>query len=399
MDDLLITFGDELKSAGDGRFTGRLVRFSSADDKDLAGDYFTKNTDFGIKDGQTTPIYFNHRLPISTRDKKEIVIKAKIGEGALTVDDEGVLIDAIIFNREKYEKAIIKAGKAKKLGWSSGTAKHLVDRDEDGFIKTWPLGLDASVTPTPCEPHNDALPVKTYTTVEFAPVEELDELLQPKPIGSIKGLFQDKLADQTPSSWQLESVFRDVLRDIASAASTTDITGVSVDVQAKVQEAANEYVAALVPLAVSQINEHVESDSRDPFYLKSLLDEFIASGSELVSDSNLEEHSRTVVSALTEFARKGGALAEPLKAFAERVKQKQEFRIKAGRVISSANRDKLSELLTLLDSLAAMSKEMRAAVSELVSMAEPKKPESTMKALRMQTLRLQSRAVGVPVGG
>src|ERR1044072_3085360 len=192
MEDVLISFGGEIKSLGDGRFGGYLVRFTDATKKDLAGDYFTKETDFGIKSGASTPIYFNHRLPLPTRDGKEIVIKAKIGEGTLTVDEDGVLIDAIVYNREKYEKAIVEAGEQKKLGWSSGSASHLIDRDEDGYIKHWPLGLDASLTPIPCEPTNSAIPVKAYAALKFQPVEFEDDEESPS-LPPFKGTLAEKL--------------------------------------------------------------------------------------------------------------------------------------------------------------------------------------------------------------
>ena len=178
-DEFLVTFGSEVKASPDGRFTGYLVRFSSADSPDLAGEFFTKNTDFGIVDGARTPVYFNHRLPIRTRDGlHEIVIKRKIGEGSMTIDEFGVMLDAIIWNRDNYEKAIIEAGRKNKMGWSSGTAPHLVDYEPAGksrFIKSWPLGLDASLTPMPCEPLNSAISLRSYSealsTMKFAPID------------------------------------------------------------------------------------------------------------------------------------------------------------------------------------------------------------------------------------
>lgn len=161
-DDALISFGDEVKTLDNGHLGGYLVRFSSPDDPDLTGDFFTKDTDFRIADGQKTPIFFNHRLPIKTRDGKRIAIKSVIGEGTLAIDDVGVFIDAILYNRDEYEKAITKT--AHKQGWSSGTAAHLVDREEAGnamLVKTWPLGLDSSITPTPAEPRNNVISLKS----------------------------------------------------------------------------------------------------------------------------------------------------------------------------------------------------------------------------------------------
>lgn len=158
--DMVVARGGALKALGDGKIGGYLVTFSTSNDPDLTGDFFTRETDFGIEDGAKTAVYFNHRLPLKTRDGSEVVIKEKIGEGTLKIVDKGVLIDAILYNREQYEEALAA------MGWSSGTAGHLVEAEQIGkswWIKAWPLGLDASVTPTPAEPRNSVLPLKALS--------------------------------------------------------------------------------------------------------------------------------------------------------------------------------------------------------------------------------------------
>lgn len=177
-DEFLVAFGSEVKASANGRFTGYLVRFSSADSPDLAGEFFTKDTDFGIVNGQKTPVFFNHRLPLMKRDGSQIIVKQKIGEASMTMDEEGVLLDAIVWNRNNYEKDIIRGGRKNMLGWSSGTAPHLVDYEPAGksrFIKSWPLGLDASLTPIPCEPQNNAISLRSYSealsAMKFAPID------------------------------------------------------------------------------------------------------------------------------------------------------------------------------------------------------------------------------------
>ena len=56
--------------------------------------------------------------------------------------------------------AIYGMAEAGKLGWSSGTLPNLVEREVTGdaaHIKSWPLGKDASMTPTPARgPGSDA---------------------------------------------------------------------------------------------------------------------------------------------------------------------------------------------------------------------------------------------------
>ena len=162
--DLLVNFGDEIKSLDSGRSGGYLVRFSDDKSPDLADDFFTKETDFGFTGTIKTPVWFHHRQPLPTKDGRYITVKEQIGEGTLSIDEIGILIEAIDYNRAEYERAI--SSRNVKMGWSSGTAPHLVDRVKVGkafWIKRWPLGFDASKTPTPAEPHNGVVELKSLT--------------------------------------------------------------------------------------------------------------------------------------------------------------------------------------------------------------------------------------------
>ncbi|NIV36793.1 MAG: phage major capsid protein [Anaerolineae bacterium] len=157
LDDTVIAYGGEIKSLGDGRIGGYLVRFTTPDDPDLEGEYFDAETDFGIEPGAKTATWFNHRIPVFTQDGKSVTIKKQIGEGTLTPDERGIFIEAVLYEREMYEELL------DKMGWSSGTAAHLVDREPVGkayHITRWLLGLDASITPAPAEPRNGVVPLK-----------------------------------------------------------------------------------------------------------------------------------------------------------------------------------------------------------------------------------------------
>ena len=59
--DTLVWHGGEVKTLGDGKVAGYLVRFSTADDLDLEGEYFDAATDFG---SATDSVY-----PGSQRDR------------------------------------------------------------------------------------------------------------------------------------------------------------------------------------------------------------------------------------------------------------------------------------------------------------------------------------------
>lgn len=155
MDNGLVTFGASVKALGDGKVGGYLIRFSTDKDPDLTGDFFTPETDFG--EHKTADVYYNHGLDATLKTRK-------IGKADLRSDEVGIWAEAQLALRDEYEQAIYEMAKAGKLGWSSGTASHLMERKAVGksnLITRWPLGLDASLTPTPAEPRNGAVSIKS----------------------------------------------------------------------------------------------------------------------------------------------------------------------------------------------------------------------------------------------
>ena len=139
--------GAALKVVESGDIEGLLVVFGSPDAVDLENEFFTQETDFGRL--RETPIWLNHTQPVKT-ESGLILIEEPIGYGALELTDEGMIIRGLLDAKYRYLTQI-----ASEMGWSSGTAAHLVRREPVGkatFIKRWLLGLDASITPTPAEP-------------------------------------------------------------------------------------------------------------------------------------------------------------------------------------------------------------------------------------------------------
>lgn len=160
-DEVLVGFGSEVKALGNGRVAGYLVTFSDEKTPDLSGDYFQKDTDFGS--AKTSSTLYNHGMDMKIGDRK-------IGQATLKVDEIGVWIESQLEMRDEYEKAIYGLAEKSKLGWSSGTASHLVRRKKVGKaykILSWPLGLDASLTPTPAEPRNNVVAIKSLQATEF----------------------------------------------------------------------------------------------------------------------------------------------------------------------------------------------------------------------------------------
>lgn len=357
MDDVLISFGGEIKSLGDGKIGGVLVRFSSDADPDLAGDFFTKETDFGIEDGQKTAIYLNHRQPLKTKKGKAVAVRERIGTGTLKVTDEGVLIEAILDEHDKYK------GVLGSLGWSSGTAAHLADREKHGkafHVKSWPLGLDASLTPRPCEPRNCLVPLKSLA----------DELFGEET----KNVLDDELSKEVEQVWRIWSAFNKIVEKSARTAADASVTGVEFDYESKIREAAYALPDKLVAASLPQVDDFIKSPEREHFYLK----QFYAPES-LVSEG-LDSHSSAVVSAVEGFANEASAVAGAVKVWAKRVSDKQEFRagdpLKSGRVISQANRDRIAEVMGRLDELMPVLKDMHASLSELHTLAGPKTEKS-----------------------
>ena len=139
--------GAALKAVETGDVEGLLVVFGSPETTDLENEFFTAETDFGRL--RETPIWLNHAQPVKTASGI-ILVEEPIGYGALEITDEGVIIRGLLDAKYRYLAQI-----ASELGWSSGTAAHLVVRQTVGkavHIKRWLLGLDASITPTPAEP-------------------------------------------------------------------------------------------------------------------------------------------------------------------------------------------------------------------------------------------------------
>jgi len=170
-EDTLAVQGSAVKALGNGKIGGYLVLFSTAKDPDLANDYFTPNTDFDLARSAKSSVYYAHGL-----DKR--LGKTKLAEGELKADEVGVWIDTQLDLRDAYQAGLYAMAKAGKLGWSSGTAPHLVERKAvkgAQEIIRWPLGLDASLTPTPCEPRTAACAVKTLT---FEALEDSMKMMQ-----------------------------------------------------------------------------------------------------------------------------------------------------------------------------------------------------------------------------
>jgi prohead serine protease len=156
--DELIFYGGSVKALGNGKVGGYLVRFGDPADTDFDGEFFTADTDFGA--ANEVGVYYHHGL-----DSK--IGSRRLGKTSLKKDEVGLWAEAQLEMRDEYEKVIYQMAVDGKLGWSSGSVNHLINREAAGKamkITVWPIG-EASLTPTPAEIRNAALPIKALIDI------------------------------------------------------------------------------------------------------------------------------------------------------------------------------------------------------------------------------------------
>jgi len=163
--------GSTVKYFGKRDIGGYALKFTTQLDPDLYRDYFTKKTDFGLSLERTLPIYFNHTFD-------DVIKKARLGEAVLTATDEGLEVLGFIYSkstlpanidewsylihteREAYVNFILEKIASGEMGYSTGSAPHLVVRsaNEDGTseMKKWDIA-ELSITHTPAEPRTYAV--------------------------------------------------------------------------------------------------------------------------------------------------------------------------------------------------------------------------------------------------
>ena len=155
MEEQVYYFGSEIKAV-DGKVKGYAIRFGSPSDTDLESDYFTPNTDFGrpLKTGDkfSLNLYYHHG---QDKTLKTYVI----GNGIAEMTDKGIWFEAQLDLANEYGQMIDQLAKDGKLGYSSGSASHLVVRKAVGKsyeIKSWPIA-EISLTPQPAESRNKVM--------------------------------------------------------------------------------------------------------------------------------------------------------------------------------------------------------------------------------------------------
>lgn len=110
--------------------------------KDLYGETFSADTDFVLDLVPSKPVLYDHGMS---------ALKHWIGKVLKVEADElGLWVEAELNRNADYVAQVLELIGKGALGWSSGTAGHMAQR-EGSVIKTWPI-LEWSLTPTPAEP-------------------------------------------------------------------------------------------------------------------------------------------------------------------------------------------------------------------------------------------------------
>lgn len=239
-DETLIYFGGEVKALSDNRVGGYLVVFGDEANTDASAmkDFFTSETDFGRHLKSGSDLIYHHDLPMIGGQPNPLAGRV-LGDAEMKVDDVGVWLEGQMKLRDKYEQGVMDMVKAGKLGLSSGTAAHRVRRAkcENGAHKivSWPLGLDASLTPTPAEPRTMAVSLKSLFSDETSASAPVADAPPPSIVdrserlvadaAELKALFAKALSQRraegrglSQAKWEALKSLADELADLCRAA-------------------------------------------------------------------------------------------------------------------------------------------------------------------------------------
>lgn len=150
----------------EGRIGGYLAVWGSAAQRDLHGEYFTPETDFGLDWYPFRPVLYHHAQDAAIKMMALGVIDT------LRADEVGLWAEAQLEKRNKYVGAVLRLIERGALSWSSGSLPSLVKSLPDGRITRWVI-VEGSLTPTPAEPRlTDVRALKAALTALRAPDAE-----------------------------------------------------------------------------------------------------------------------------------------------------------------------------------------------------------------------------------
>jgi hypothetical protein len=123
---------------------GYLLLWGDPEKKDLAGDYFTPETQLWLEEYKSVPALFHHGLD----DEVGLTVMGHRVKAA--ADDVGVWVEDWLDKSKKYWQMVKPLLEAEALFYSPGSAPHLVEREKDGKLKSFPV-VEDTMTPVPCQ--------------------------------------------------------------------------------------------------------------------------------------------------------------------------------------------------------------------------------------------------------
>lgn len=206
MNDSLIAFGGSVKALPDGRLGGMLVRYGSPSERDVHDEFFTADTDF-LDPPLAVPSLYHHGWTKALGNRP-------IGRAELTRTPEGIAVKATLYPEGDGPKQIPKRHRDKilgdviadKLGWSSGSADHLVNVDKSGRILQWPI-VEATISPAPADRRNRVFSMKAVKAMAIegdTDAATLDPEWWPKTLEELASLTRAVKAGRviSASNWE-----------------------------------------------------------------------------------------------------------------------------------------------------------------------------------------------------
>jgi HK97 family phage major capsid protein len=159
---------------------------------DLVGDTFTPTTDFKQEWYAHPPVLYDHTL---NQPQNELGVVVKMEH-----HDYGLWIEAELDRAKEYTEAVLALIEQGALGFSTGSASHLV-RMKGSTIAQWPI-LEVSLTTTPCEPRTVGVETMTMNESEVKNMSEEKEAYETHDSGTDSGVEQTTTSsDGVSRSW------------------------------------------------------------------------------------------------------------------------------------------------------------------------------------------------------
>ena len=138
------------KADGELRVGNYMILFGG---RDLAGEFFTKNTHFESAYTSLGVLYedFEHGIDSDDTGNDENNVLGVADWKSAKVDDNGIFVERVLNRRAEYMQYLEKLIDMGVMGTSSAAVRGQVRKKSSGEIVEWPLMRD-SLTVTPMEP-------------------------------------------------------------------------------------------------------------------------------------------------------------------------------------------------------------------------------------------------------